>query len=40
VRAITCPEGHMRKVFIIVVNPSSLFWRVRDKLKGKEIQRL
>jgi hypothetical protein len=40
VRAITCPEGHMRKVFIIVVNPSSLFWKVRDKLKGKEIQRL
>ena len=40
VRAITCPEGHMRRVFIIVVNPSSLFWKVRDKLKGKEIQRL
>jgi hypothetical protein len=40
VRAITCPQGYMRKVFIIVVNPSSLFWRVRDKLKGKEIQRL
>ncbi|MEM7022699.1 MAG: hypothetical protein AAF637_08880 [Pseudomonadota bacterium] len=40
VREITCPEGHMRKVFIIVVNPSSLFWKVRDKLKGKDIQRL
>jgi hypothetical protein len=40
VRAITCPEGHMRKVFIIVVNPSNLFWKVRDKLKGKDIQRL
>jgi len=40
VRAINCPEGHMRKVFIIVVNPSNLFWKVRDKLKGKEIQRL
>lgn len=40
VRAITCPEGHMRKVFIVVVNPSSLYWRVRDRLMGKEIQRL
>jgi hypothetical protein len=40
VRAITCPEGQMRRVFIIVVNPNSLFWKVRDKLKGKEIQRL
>jgi hypothetical protein len=40
VREITCPEGHMRKVFIVVVNPSSLYWRVRDRLKGKSIQRL
>jgi hypothetical protein len=30
----------MRKVFIIVVNPSNLYWRVRDRLMGKEIQRL
>jgi hypothetical protein len=40
VREITCPEGYMRKVFIVVVNPSSLYWRVRDRLMGKEIQRL
>jgi hypothetical protein len=40
VREITCPEGHMRKVFIVVVNPSSLYWRVRDRLMGKSIQRL
>ncbi len=40
VREITCPEGLMRKVFIVVVNPSSLYWRVRDGLKGKQIQRL
>ena len=40
VREITCPEGHMRKVFIVVVNPSSLYWRVRDRLMGKAIQRL
>ena len=40
VREITCPEGLMRKVFIVVVNPSSMYWRVRDGLKGKQIQRL
>ena len=39
VREITCPEGHMRKVFIIVINPDTLFWKVRDKLIGKSIQR-
>ena len=33
-------EGHLRKVFIVVVNPSSLYWRVRDRLMGKEVQRL
>jgi hypothetical protein len=40
VREITCPEGLMRRVFIVVVNPSSIYWRVRDGLKGKQIQRL
>jgi hypothetical protein len=40
VRAITCPEGLLRKVFIVVVNPSTLYWRVRDRLMGKAIQRL
>lgn len=40
VRAITCPEGHLRKVFIVVVNPSTLYWRVRDRLIGKATQRL
>ncbi len=39
VRALTCPEGHMRKIFIVVVNPSKLFWKVRDRLIGKKIQR-
>ena len=39
VRAIDCPEGHMRKVFIVVINPDTLFWKVRDKLIGKSIQR-
>jgi hypothetical protein len=40
VREVTCPQGHLRKVFIVVVNPSSLYWRVRDRLMGKAIQRL
>ena len=40
VREITCPEGHLRKVFIVVVNPNTLYWRVRDRLMGKTIQRL
>ena len=39
VRELTCPEDRMRKVFIVVVNPSTLYWRVRDKLIGKSIQR-
>lgn len=39
VRAIECPEGSLRKVFIVVVNPSSLYWKVRDSLRGKAIQR-
>jgi hypothetical protein len=29
----------MRKIFIVVVNPDRLFWKVRDKLIGKKIQR-
>ena len=40
VEEIECPEGEMRKVFIVVVNPDSLFWKVRDLLIGKQIQRL
>ncbi|MDZ7783649.1 MAG: hypothetical protein U5K56_12190 [Halioglobus sp.] len=30
---------HMRRVFIVVVNPNSLFWKVRDRIIGKSIQR-
>jgi hypothetical protein len=40
VRAINCPEGSLRKVFIVVVNPVSLFWKLRDRAIGKQIQRL
>ncbi|MDJ0869548.1 MAG: hypothetical protein QNK03_25845 [Myxococcota bacterium] len=39
VRALTCPEGWMRRVFIMVINPTNLFWKVRDRVIGKEIQR-
>ncbi len=39
VRPITCPEGRLRRVFIVVVNPDSLFWKMRDKAIGKNIQR-
>ena len=40
VRPIECPEGHLRRVFIVVVNPDNLFWKVRDRIIGKTIQRL
>jgi len=39
VRPVDCPEGKLRRVFIVVVNPNSLYWRVRDKIVGKKIQR-
>jgi hypothetical protein len=38
VRPITCPEGELRKIFILVVNPNSLFWKVRDRIIGKKKQ--
>jgi len=40
VRPINCPEDRLRRVFIVVVNPDKLFWKVRDRLIGKNIQRL
>ena len=39
VRPIRCPEDRLRKVFIVVVNPDNLFWKVRDRIVGKSIQR-
>jgi hypothetical protein len=39
VRPINCPEDRLRRVFIIVVNPDNLFWKLRDRLIGKSIQR-
>jgi len=38
VRAIDCPPDHMRRVFIVVLNTTSLFWRVRDWIIGKKIE--
>jgi hypothetical protein len=29
----------MRRIFIVVVNPDSLRWKIRDRLIGKQIQR-
>ncbi|MEM0953514.1 MAG: hypothetical protein AAGI24_05170 [Pseudomonadota bacterium] len=39
VKPIACPEDRLRKVFIVVVNPNSLFWKLRDRVVGKTIQR-
>ena len=39
VRPIECPEDRLRRVFIVVVNPNNLFWKVRDRVIGKTIQR-
>ena len=40
VDAINCPEDQMRKIFIVVTHPRTLFWKVRDRIIGKKIQRL
>jgi hypothetical protein len=39
VRSLTCPDDRMRRIFIVVVNPGTLFWKVRDRLTGKQIER-
>ena len=39
VREIRCPEGRMRKVFIVVVNRNDLKARVKRLVSGKEIDR-
>lgn len=40
VRPISCPEDRLRRVFIVVMNPDTLYWRIRDRLVGKQVQRL
>lgn len=37
---IECPDECLRKVFIVIVNPVSRLWKIRDRLIGKSIQRL
>ena len=39
VHPIECPEDRLRRIFIVVVNPDNLFWKVRDRVIGKSIQR-
>jgi Rps23 Pro-64 3,4-dihydroxylase Tpa1-like proline 4-hydroxylase len=40
VQKIECPKEHLRRVFIVIVNPVSRLWKIRDRLIGKSIQRL
>jgi hypothetical protein len=39
VDAIECPADEMRRVFIVVINTTALYWRVRDWVIGKKPQR-
>ena len=39
VKEITCPQDKMRMIFIVVVNPGNIYWKVRDRMIGKSIQR-
>ena len=39
VDAIDCPDDEMRRVFIVVINTTALYWRVRDWVIGKKPRR-
>jgi hypothetical protein len=39
VREIRCPEGAMRRVFIVVINRADPLFRLRAKLSGKDFER-
>ncbi|HKA13756.1 MAG TPA: hypothetical protein VKH41_01960 [Myxococcota bacterium] len=39
VDAIECPEDEMRRVFIVVINTTALYWRIRDWVIGKKPER-
>ena len=39
VREINCPEGNLRRVFIVVTNPENLYRSLRDKVMRKTVQR-
>ncbi len=36
VRPIKCPEDRLRRIFIVVATPDTMFWKVRDKVVGKK----
>jgi hypothetical protein len=38
VKPINCPEDRMRRIFVVVINPKSLFWSIRDKVVGKKVE--
>ncbi len=38
-REIHCPEGRMRKVFIVVLNRNRLPDRIRNVFSGKDVTR-
>lgn len=38
VRPIRCPPDKFRRLFVVVVNPDSIFWKMRDRLIGKRKQ--
>jgi hypothetical protein len=38
VRPIRCPEDKFRKLFVVVMNPDSLLWKIRDRMIGKRKQ--
>ena len=39
VKPIRCPEGYLRRVFIIVIGTTNPYWRIRDWVIGKKPQR-
>jgi hypothetical protein len=39
VREIRCPEGAMRRVFIVVLNRADFFYRMRARLFGKDLEK-
>jgi hypothetical protein len=36
VRPIECPEDRLRRIFIVVATPDTLYWRTRDRIVGKK----
>ena len=38
VREIRCPKDKMRRLFIVVVSPKTLYWKIRDRVIGKKVR--